>query len=391
MTVDNVFLRAIEAAQAKFDAVTDAANSHPIDVADGVEDQEAITSGNDLMTNSEAAVEQSEDPDAILTVNDNVSDFETAAEDEDRSEEVDNNQGFVPRTFVQNVGAGSEYQEEQPQAKKRCPHYNVGYCRFRDSCRNEHPKVDCTDVTCFGKRGDCMKRHRVICEKNKKGKCAFGPRCEFFHDGQDGISRSKRQPRQPRQPKQVRRKAKIEDRRRQSTDNESNISGDNESNASYNESNRTNASRLNSSKIEEKERARMRNWVRDLQYKVNDELAKFKQLEGKVNETVDKTTEKVKKVAIDLKVIENKTAQGIGSLRNELAKTTKGIKALEKELDGLRKDCKRNHSNQEDKLKEIKYVIVKDSTHLSLDDEEDVSELNESTLPDATRVTNVVS
>ena len=29
-----------------------------------------------------------------------------------------------------------------------CPFYSVGYCKFKDQCRKEHPKEDCRNSSC---------------------------------------------------------------------------------------------------------------------------------------------------------------------------------------------------------------------------------------------------
>ena len=77
-----------------------------------------------------------------------------------------------------------------------------------------------------------MNCHWIICEMAQKGKCQFGPRCEFFHDAQTGFARTPL----PKKTRQPRRKTKQEDCRGGGSDSESNASGDTESNRSYNES-----------------------------------------------------------------------------------------------------------------------------------------------------------
>ena len=103
-----------------------------------------------------------------------------------------------------------------------------------------------------------MNRHRIICEMAQKGKCKFGPRCEFFHDGQTGFARTPL----PKKTRQPHRKSKREDRRRGGSDSESNASGDTESNRSYNES-RSNLHRNGStSRDDEDQREKMREVAR---------------------------------------------------------------------------------------------------------------------------------
>merc|ERR1712176_65948 len=95
------------------------------------------------------------------------------------------------------------------------------------------------------------------------------------------------------------------------------------------------------------------------------------------DETVNNTNEKVDKVASSVKGVESRAKEGFNSLRNELSKTTKGIKALEKQLNSLRKDFKKNHSNLEDKLKD---VSVKDSARLSYSTDDENCSVHETTV-----------
>ena len=64
--------------------------------------------------------------------------------------------------------------------KTFCSFYNVGYCKYKDKCSNEHAKSDCEDKKCI--REHCHKRHRKFC-KNGLG-CKFNSKnkCEFKHD-----------------------------------------------------------------------------------------------------------------------------------------------------------------------------------------------------------------
>jgi predicted RNase H-like nuclease (RuvC/YqgF family) len=62
--------------------------------------------------------------------------------------------------------------------KMICPHYNVGYCKFKEKCSKVHPKDDCNVEDC--KRKGCDKRHRRICKYltdcmrlNKNNDCEF--------------------------------------------------------------------------------------------------------------------------------------------------------------------------------------------------------------------------
>ena len=65
----------------------------------------------------------------------------------------------------------------------------------------------------------------------QKGKCQFGPRCEFFHDAETGFARTPL----TKKTRQPHRENKREYRRRGGSDSECNDSGDTDYNRSYNE------------------------------------------------------------------------------------------------------------------------------------------------------------
>ena len=68
--------------------------------------------------------------------------------------------------------------------KSKCKHYNVGYCKFKDGCKFEHPKEDCQSQKCSIK--NCPKRHRRSCKFGLK--CKRSETCEFVHTDQDNNS-----------------------------------------------------------------------------------------------------------------------------------------------------------------------------------------------------------
>ena len=39
-------------------------------------------------------------------------------------------------------------QNVKESKKKLCPYWNVGFCKFRDSCRKQHKTSDCTETSC---------------------------------------------------------------------------------------------------------------------------------------------------------------------------------------------------------------------------------------------------
>ena len=66
-----------------------------------------------------------------------------------------------------------------------------------------------------------MNCHWIICEMAQKGKCQFGPRCEFFHDAQTGFARTPL----TKKTRQPHRENKREYRRGGGSDYECNDSG----------------------------------------------------------------------------------------------------------------------------------------------------------------------
>merc|ERR1711872_165519 len=80
------------------------------------------------------------------------------------------------------------------RVRAKCYNYNMGYCKFRRNCANFHPPQECSQKPCYDNA--CQKRHRIPCKFFlKKGKCKFGKRCEFLHEGGNSGSRSKRRTR----------------------------------------------------------------------------------------------------------------------------------------------------------------------------------------------------
>jgi len=339
---------------------------------DGGDPADVIECVDEKVTDTEAAAGQDEDSNDVVNVDDDEIDFLTACGDhnhcDDNNDQCDDGEesaeSFVPRSspFV-NTESGS-------QAQQRCPYYNVGYCKFRASCRYFHSPTDCLDASCFGKGGACMNRHRIICEMAQKGKCNFGPRCEFFHNGQTGLARTPLPSRKTRQP---RRKHK-----RGGSDSESVASGDTQSNRSY--ESRSNSHRNRStSRDEEKHREDLKDMARKMQQDVENRINNLTREHGNMAGFVESNTEKVNKLKRDLVIFGKEANEGINSLQNHIAKTTEGFKALQIEFYSLKRDCKISRRNQEEKLKELS-VAVKDSTHVSDDEAEGHVSIHESTM-----------
>ena len=63
----------------------------------------------------------------------------------------------------------------------KCKHYNVGYCRYKETCKLSHPKEDCENQNCSDKK--CPNRHRRRCRFCKS--CRRKEICEFIHKPKD--------------------------------------------------------------------------------------------------------------------------------------------------------------------------------------------------------------
>ena len=52
---------------------------------------------------------------------------------------------------------------------RKCLYFDRGYCKYGDSCQNQHPDKDCSVPICFDE--NCAMRH--------PNPCKFGLRCKF--------------------------------------------------------------------------------------------------------------------------------------------------------------------------------------------------------------------
>ena len=66
------------------------------------------------------------------------------------------------------------------------PFYNVGYCKNKDKCSNEHTHFDCPDKECQNKK--CNKRHQRQCRFEER--CSFlrQNKCEYKHGTVNGTT-----------------------------------------------------------------------------------------------------------------------------------------------------------------------------------------------------------
>ena len=67
------------------------------------------------------------------------------------------------------------------ESRKKCWHFNNGFCKFKVSCRYEHPKEICQTYQC--KNQSCEKRHPKACRLFRSHhQCKFGDKCAYSHD-----------------------------------------------------------------------------------------------------------------------------------------------------------------------------------------------------------------
>ena len=64
-----------------------------------------------------------------------------------------------------------------------CPHYRVGYCKYKNNCKLFHPNENCGERKCRDKT--CIKRHRKPCKFGET--CTRIDACEFLHDPQSKV------------------------------------------------------------------------------------------------------------------------------------------------------------------------------------------------------------
>ena len=69
-------------------------------------------------------------------------------------------------------------ESQSSPAMNICPHYRIGYCKYKESCKHFHPKENCAEIKCSNR--SCTKRHRKPCKFGEK--CTRKDSCEFLHD-----------------------------------------------------------------------------------------------------------------------------------------------------------------------------------------------------------------
>ena len=64
------------------------------------------------------------------------------------------------------------------EARTVCRYNKIGYCKYKDKCRNRHIEAICVDESCDG---ICEQRHPKVCRFYQQyGRCKFNP-CMYSH------------------------------------------------------------------------------------------------------------------------------------------------------------------------------------------------------------------
>merc|ERR1712227_632094 len=219
-------------------------------------------------------------------------------ESENHSEEISNSDGSSVRV------------------RAKCYNYNMGYCKFRRNCANFHPPQECSQKPCYDNA--CQKRHRIPCKFFlKKGKCKFGKRCEFLHEGGNSGSRSKRRTR------------------------DSSHAGE------QRQSNVSNSSSVSSSRQKKMFSLRDENIKRKIEEDFKSDLMRMKELEEKLKGDKKLVTEKVDNVANQVKEVGSGINNKLKELSSKVIAVNNSINGPWEDVRKLRKDCEEHDSNQE--------------------------------------------
>ena len=81
--------------------------------------------------------------------------------------------------FVKKVNLNSE--KKIKMERKVCTYNKFGFCKFKDTCRNQHIVQICEDLSCKEIK-ICQKRHPKVCKRFAAEKeCRFGIDCSYKH------------------------------------------------------------------------------------------------------------------------------------------------------------------------------------------------------------------
>ena len=73
-----------------------------------------------------------------------------------------------------------------------CKYQKYGFCKFKDSCKNQHLVKTCENLTACENVKSCHKRHPRVCKRFALEKvCSFGADCAYQHQEEKGYDQIK--------------------------------------------------------------------------------------------------------------------------------------------------------------------------------------------------------
>ena len=68
-----------------------------------------------------------------------------------------------------------------------CKYQKFGFCKFKESCKNQHLLEICKNLTSCVNLKSCHKRHPRVCRRFALEKvCSFGADCAYQHQEENG-------------------------------------------------------------------------------------------------------------------------------------------------------------------------------------------------------------
>jgi len=234
------------------------------------------------------------------------------------------------------------------RVRAKCYNYNMGYCKFRRNCANFHPLQECPQKPCYDNA--CQKRHRIPCKFFlKKGKCKFGKRCEFLHEGGNSGSRSKRRTRDSSHAGEQG-QSNVSNSSGVSTSRQNNVSSSRPSNVSSSRQSNASSSRprnVSNSRQKKMLSSRDENIKRKIEEDFKSDLMRMKELEEKLKGDKKLVTEKVDNFANRVQEVGSGISNKLQELSSKVIAVNNSINGLWEDVRKLRKDCEEHDSNQE--------------------------------------------
>jgi len=223
----------------------------------------------------------------------------------------------------------------------------MGYCKFRN-CANFHPPQECSQKPCYDNA--CQKRHRIPCKFFlKKGKCKFGKRCEFLHEGGNSGSRSKRRTRDSSHAGEQG-QSNVSNSSSVSSSRQNNVSSSRPSNVSSSRQSNASSSRpsnVSNSRQKKVFSLRDENIKRKIEEDFKSDLMRMKELEEKLKGDKKLVTEKVVNLSNRVEEEGSGISNKLQELSSKVITVNNSINGLWEDVRKLRKDCEEHDSNQE--------------------------------------------